>query len=387
MKINNKEFDEWLESDLQAIIENDAYRENEIVDYKENFAILECGNKEDKRKKQNEFRHDVCSFANADGGYLIFGISESAGVPSTIKGITISDIDRFELDRRNELAGIYPHSPCVKFSFIKISDEKYVVVIKIFRGVHKPYLFKENEDSYKFYVRRGNKKQFMSYVEIRDNFLLSDQISTAIRRFRKERLFFYAEEYSNIPFALIQVIPADFLNAPSMTIWFDEYKENKINFDELFNGLYHGDVCPNVDGVCFQDFTCDYDYGLFLQIFNNGISELFYEVEVRKNGDNYKWIFVPQIIDKMKALVKDTIDLYTKCKKYTMVYVCVTISGCKGVWNDLNRYITNNQPIKIDRNEINCMPIEISDITDEAKVDEAVNMCEKIINYSVGKRR
>lgn len=168
MKINNKEFKDWEEDDLQEIIDNDAYRENEFIDYKETFAVLECQDKDSKRRKQSEFRHDICSFANADGGYLVFGVKEEMGVPSEIKGITVSNTDKFELDRRNELSGILPVIPNVEFSYVKLSNGNYVVALKIYRGVHKPCLFKENEDNYKFYLRRGNRKQAMSYMEIRD---------------------------------------------------------------------------------------------------------------------------------------------------------------------------------------------------------------------------
>ena len=52
MKINNKEFKDWEEDDLQEIIDNDAYRENEFIDYKETFAVLECQDKDSKRRKQ-----------------------------------------------------------------------------------------------------------------------------------------------------------------------------------------------------------------------------------------------------------------------------------------------------------------------------------------------
>lgn len=46
MKINDKEFKDWTEGDLQEIIENDVYRENEFWDYKQTFAVLECQDKE-----------------------------------------------------------------------------------------------------------------------------------------------------------------------------------------------------------------------------------------------------------------------------------------------------------------------------------------------------
>lgn len=384
MKINNKEFKDWVEEDLQEIIENDAYRENDFIDYKETFAVLECLDKEIRRKKQNEFRHDICSFANANGGYLIFGIKEEGGVPSEINGITVGNTDKFELDRRNEMSGILPVIPNVDFSYIKLVNGNYVIVLKITRGVHKPYLYKENEGDYKFFVRRGNRKQAMSYMEIRDNFLHSNLLSEEVKRFRKERLLSYIEEYPDTPFAIIQVIPEDFLNDTALTILYNEYKDKNIKFHDLFNGLCYGHIVPNVDGICFPDYHND--YGVFLQLFNNGISELFYrlDLDIRvRQGE--KWLWAPGILEKMRELVEDTKKLYSLLERHAVAYVCVTISGCKGLWSDED--FRTDYFGKVDRNEINCMPVEIHDITDDEMVEEAINKCKMIINYSVGRRK
>lgn len=45
---------------------------------KVNFAPLL--DKNNKKEKQAEFRNDVCSFANSDGGYIFYGIGETSGV-------------------------------------------------------------------------------------------------------------------------------------------------------------------------------------------------------------------------------------------------------------------------------------------------------------------
>lgn len=381
MRINNKEFKDWTEEDLQEIIENDVYRENEFLDYKQTFSVLECQDKESRRKKQNEFRHDICSFANAEGGYIIFGIVEEAGVPSKVNGIVVSNTDKFELDRRNELSGILPVIPKVEFSFVLLSNGNYVVVIKIFRGIYKPYLYRENEDSYKFYVRRGNRKQTMNYMEIRDNFLHSNLLTEEVKRFRKERLFSYIEEFPDIPFAIVQVIPADFLNVDSMKLLYNEYKEKNIKFHDMFNGLCYGHLFPNVDGVCFPSY--EYDNGIYLQLYNNGISELFYKIDIReRNGD--KWLWIPGIIEKMSSLVEGTKELFILQERHTVAYLCATIFGCKGLWSDSD-YRTD-YCAQVDRNEINCMPVEIHDITDNDMVQEAIKTCTMILNYSVGRK-
>lgn len=124
MRINNKEFREWTADNLQVLLRNDAYRENNFIDYKVNFAPLV--DKSNKKEKQAEFRNDVCSFANADGGYIFYGIGETTGTASVLVGISIPNIDRFELDRRNELQAIRPTVPEVDFSFISLQNDKMV---------------------------------------------------------------------------------------------------------------------------------------------------------------------------------------------------------------------------------------------------------------------
>ena len=64
VQINLKGYKDWSKEDLEAILDNESYKESEYIDYKENFAVLECQDKRQRKEKQDEFRHDVCSFAN-----------------------------------------------------------------------------------------------------------------------------------------------------------------------------------------------------------------------------------------------------------------------------------------------------------------------------------
>lgn len=73
-QINGKTLLECNEDDIQLLIDDPAFRESEYIDYKENFSFLEIKENKEKNAKKIEFRNDVCSFANAEGGYLIYGI-------------------------------------------------------------------------------------------------------------------------------------------------------------------------------------------------------------------------------------------------------------------------------------------------------------------------
>lgn len=387
MKINNKEFREWTADDLQVLLNNDAYRENNFIDYKVNFAPLI--DKDKKREKQAEFRNDVCSFANADGGYIFYGIGENSGAASILAGISIPNIDRFELDRRNELQAIRPTVPEVDFSFIPIQDGKYVVVLYIQRGLYKPYITEEPEGQFHFYIRHGNKKQAMSYTEIRNGFLNDAMLSEDIKSFRKERLEEHITEMKK-PFALVQVIPATFRS--DYVPMYDMYREGKLDFDNLFNGMIRDRAVPNVDGVYFPDYSKLRDFEK-LQIFNNGTVELKIDFEIREQNSKSqqlkteRYLIIFDFVEELKNLIYGTSTMYRKLGRSTAMYVCVTIVGCKDLWNYTANAYGANTPTKVDRNQIVCMPIEIRNIQDDQQVREGIENCIRMTKYSLGIRK
>ena len=195
-QINGKSLLEINEDDIQLIIDNSDFRESEFIDYKENFAFLEIDDKSNKDKKRVEFRNDVCSFANAEGGYLIYGIKENQGLASAIIGITIHDnnTDKFELDRRNDLQHIFPRVPNIKFCFVPLQNGKFVVIIYIKNDSFAPYTQIENQINYKFFKRAGNEKVTMTYTELRNMFNQSISLDKEIDNYRKNRVTYYKEQ-------------------------------------------------------------------------------------------------------------------------------------------------------------------------------------------------
>ena len=163
--INGKSFMDCTEADLQILIDNSDYREGDYLDYKASFSFLDIPKNDPTRLEHiAEFRSDVCQFANADGGYLIYGIKDKKGLASEIVGIDIprDNTDKFELDRKNNLVPIMPKIPSVKFKFIPLANGKYVVVIAVTRDSYAPYLHLEGEHDFRIYKRVGNGKKALS---------------------------------------------------------------------------------------------------------------------------------------------------------------------------------------------------------------------------------
>ena len=88
----------------------------------------------------------------------------------------------------------------------------------------------------------------MSYTEIRNGFLNAAMLSEDIKSFRKERLEEHITEAKK-PFALVQIIPATFRS--DYVPMYDMYREGKLDFDDLFNGMIRDRAVPNGDGVLF----------------------------------------------------------------------------------------------------------------------------------------
>ncbi|MCD7759567.1 MAG: ATP-binding protein [Bacteroides uniformis] len=248
VRINNKTFKEWTEEDINILLNNDDFRESQILDYKRTFEFLE-GDKPQKAKGKDEFRNDVYSFANADGGDLILGISEKNGLASAIMPINIDNVNRFELDLRNALLSIMPSMPPVDFHFIAVSSG-YVVVVHIEKGIFKPYMTVENQTTYRFFIRRGNHKEAMSYSEISNNFLHAASLASEIKRFRLERISELLEDASG-SFGVIHIIPATFQNPTDFIPMCDLGKARKIPVPLELNNHIRGRMLPNVDGISF----------------------------------------------------------------------------------------------------------------------------------------
>lgn len=216
--IRGKSFLDCTLNDIKTVVDNADYRENEYIDYKETFSFLKIQRGPARDKEISEFRSDICSFANADGGYLIFGISDNKGMAKELKGVAIEsgNTDRFELERRDNLALILPQIPPVQFKFIPLEEEKYIVIVYVQHDSFAPYIHAV-DDTYKIYKRIGNGKKQMSYVELKNMFTQAYSVELAIQHFREERIrSFMSEEdtsdhrYSR--FLLLHMIPETFLN-------------------------------------------------------------------------------------------------------------------------------------------------------------------------------
>lgn len=396
-KINGKSFLMCTEEDLKLLLDNPDYRENEFIDYKQNFAFLEIPKGKERTEKINEFKNDVCSFANSEGGYLIYGISDVNGCASELIGIRIQndDTDRFELDRRGNLNNIYPKTPYLKFNFIKLDSGNYIVIIYIKRDNLAPYMYIEDEKNYKIYKRTGNGKQTIMYSELKNMFTQSISLDKEIQSFRTERINYFLgqadeDEDTFSKFLLLHIIPDSFIDTSYNENMYILERNNKYDFRSIFSEFYCSSYSiPCVDGIRFLP-TSNSLPNAECVIYNNKIVECFFPLKdainiTQKHSEGclacgYVW-------EKIKETLYKYADVFGKILKDQKVYICISIVGCKGIATtyDSEEFVSF-YCASIDRNRIICQPISIENIDFDALTKTLLKKLYIEFMLSVGRK-
>ena len=380
--INGKTSDKLMEDDLFELIDNPDYKENQYIDYKEVFAFWDERLPKDKRNQEAiEFKKDVCSFANAEGGYIFVGISDKNGLPKEICGIEINDNnkDKFELAIRDKLANIQPKMPSVKVHYVDLANGKYVVVLEITADGFAPYVYNSGNDIYDFVSRDGNGKRRMSYNQVMRMFNQALVIQTELEKFRQKRVLFYSKSNQPSLYCRIYVISEDFIDIKVHRKVFMLYQNNRTLITCPSGFTF---VSPNVDGIKFLSYRSNFYKEAHL--FNSGICEL------NINLDNYylhenknKWCLSGIALwnEQMISHIKYSAEQLSKLGFNKKAYMCFDLSCYEGT-------ITDGDDFKfpqIDRGLILSPIIEIEDISNQDLLNKATKSlgCEYLMALGI----
>lgn len=193
LSIAEKPLDQLTETDLQGLVLNQV-AERKRIEYK-----LSLPGGLDSEKK--EFLADASSFANASGGYLLYGVKESLGIPEEICGVSVPNSD--EVRRRLESMirdGIEPRISGVDSCAVPLKNGNVVIVICVPMSWAAPHMITyQIKNHWRFYGRSSNGKYPLDVHELGSVFLLSETTIERIRNFRAERLE-KIDAGENVPF-------------------------------------------------------------------------------------------------------------------------------------------------------------------------------------------
>lgn len=202
----HKRLEEILKSDVDSLTTDEA-RESRRLDYK---LALPGGSDEEKK----EFLADVTSFANAGGGFIVYGIEEKrdsnnkpTGIPQSASGLgSATNLDAEILRLENILrTSVDPRIPVVQFKEVSGFAAGSVLVLRVGQSWSAPHMMTFKGAS-RFYSRNSAGKYQLDVREIRAAFLLSESVPERIRRFRDERLAKIVADET--PVALVKIVAA-----------------------------------------------------------------------------------------------------------------------------------------------------------------------------------
>jgi hypothetical protein len=170
---------ELKEADLLALKEG-GQAERKTLDYKRD--VVGGGDKE-----KREFLYDVSSFANTDGGYLIFGMGEENGVPKDLVGLAVEPDKEILRLQQMLRSGIRPALAAVEIVPVELTAGRHAIVMHIPKSWNPPHqvVF---QNAFRFCARDSRGKYFIEVDELRSIFAVSGTIAERVRNLRIERV-------------------------------------------------------------------------------------------------------------------------------------------------------------------------------------------------------
>jgi len=207
--------------DINSLITNKV-SEGTTIDYKSQYTVSS-----DKEKK--EFLADICSFANTNGGYIFFGISEGrdfetnapTGNPEEAIGLLNFNGDAETLKLEQMIRDcISPRLSSVQMRRIDGFPTGSIFIVQIAQSWSAPhmvtYLTKHG-----FYLRGNAGKFIMDTDQIRGAFLNADHWKERTKEFHLERVKKISDGDTPVPTKknrclILHMIPLSFLRSSNL---------------------------------------------------------------------------------------------------------------------------------------------------------------------------
>jgi hypothetical protein len=172
--------DEISEADLFRLIENQV-SEGRSLEFKRDLP----DNGGDAIK---EFLADVSSFANAQGGDLLFGVDEQNGIAIELPGLQLDNADAIILALENRLRdNILPRLIGVRIRPIPLNNGRHVLLIRVPSGMAAPHQV-SFRGSGKFYSRNSAGKFQMDVHDLRHAFNDAEGLPSRFHRLHAEAI-------------------------------------------------------------------------------------------------------------------------------------------------------------------------------------------------------
>lgn len=141
---------------------------------------------------------EICGFANAQGGYLIFGIKESDDEPPIPKSLPGISLKKFNIQRTEQVinTNIVPRlSVRISPPIYRTNKGKFFIIIRVPEGTDKPYMSIKTD---RFYLRYNYETRNMTEPEISNMYRQRFSAPQQVRDYLDATIS-YHKEIANFP--------------------------------------------------------------------------------------------------------------------------------------------------------------------------------------------
>jgi hypothetical protein len=299
--------------DIERLVEN-KISESKILDYKRDLNL-------DKGDEKKEFLYDIASFANSDGGIIIYGVSEqkdekgnNTGLPDEIFGINIENFDKLLLKVEELIkSSIEPNIPDIVIRFLEKGNVK-ILIIGIVKPIGLPRMVTYNSSN-KFYKRRNSGKYLVDVYELNQLFMSNIELTKQIELFRDDRIskirnLKYLPNIEAKNFTLIHLVPLSYFTYNLIALN-NESILNEIKLDLRPIGAPGWDSRHNYEGYLIFHAENRINITTYNQLFRNGVVE-FFTHEFHSNNENNKFFHIGYFETDIIEAIDKGIKLYKK---------------------------------------------------------------------------
>ncbi|OGU72547.1 MAG: hypothetical protein A2V93_10560 [Ignavibacteria bacterium RBG_16_34_14] len=316
-------------NDLNNLSENKiiTLKENQIpegktIEYKESLPI-------ESYESKKEFLADVTSFANTDGGNIIYGIKEENGIPIDICGIEIDNPDAEKLRLENIIRDCTePRLPGIVIKSFILSNGKYAFIFYVPKSFNPPHVVKIG-GHWRFYSRNSAGKYPLDVSELRSIITLSASTRERIKNFRIERISLIKNRDLQIPIPngpkfIYHIIPLSSF-ATELPINLAKFEYGRIRYDLFYD--FH--KIFNYEGILIHNHQEGYTANWYTQIFRNGTMEIFNaSLHNEENKILYRNGFEEELVEYLPKYIS-VLNFFELTLPVLVFYTVLDIKGYK----------------------------------------------------------
>lgn len=353
--------------------------ERRTLEYKERLPEGSDGAKK-------EFLADVCSFANASGGDLLFGIRDqrdangrATGIPDSIVGLQVGNLQA-ECARLDNIIrdGISPRVPVVHFMAIEVNGDA-AVVLRIGRSWIKPHMVTFGGSS-RFYSRNSNGKYQLDVQEIGQAFAEQESLGDRLRKWRNERVTKLLSGEGPVELAgpvslLAHFIPESSLVGQKPGLQWAVSEENKLNLKPSSLSTSRS-WRYNADGFLgySMNFNAEGRCASYVQLFRNGCLEYGDGYILNYWGGSERAGVIPSgtFEKKLAEIFGNGVGWLDGTHVEGPVYFCCSLVGVRGARLSRDSIVDIEAPLFFDRDVISTPEIEILNFKEQRPYRDSV---------------